>query len=224
MPGIPGQDGDRIVATLVTFVIAITVHEFMHAWTAWRLGDDTARGLGRITLNPASHFDPIGFVMFLFIALGFPAFAWGKPVPVNVNRLRGNLRQRRVGMGLIAFAGPLSNVVMAAAVAIPLRLADRNGTDLGQLDLFFRIFLFVNLGLAAFNMIPIPPLDGSRILAALLPDFWSPYFARLEQYGFAILLLVILLGGSLGRSLITEMSSPVLALLLRLLYGERFFF
>jgi Zn-dependent protease len=223
MPGIRNQDPDVIVATLIAFVVAITVHEFMHAWTAWRLGDDTARQLGRITLNPAAHFDPLGFFMFVLIAFGFWAFAWGKPVPVNPNRLNGNLRQRKVAMGLIAFAGPLSNVALAACAAIPLRLAAQTDADLGELRLYLEVFLYVNIGLAAFNMIPIPPLDGSKILMAILPNFWTPIFAPLERYGFMILLLAIFLGRGIGgTSLISEMTYPVWNLLFEVLYGNEF--
>lgn len=222
MPGIGNQDPDVIVATLLTFLIAITVHEFMHAWTAWRLGDDTARQLGRITLNPAAHFDPLGFFLFVLIALGYPAFAWGKPVPVNPYRLRGNLRQRRIAMGVVAFAGPLSNVVMAGAAAIPFRIARNNGTDLGDGDLYLRVFILVNLGLAAFNMIPIPPLDGSKILMAALPNFWTPILAPLERYGFMILLLLIFVGRGFGSNLISEMSYPVLDLLQQIVVGNEY--
>lgn len=222
MPGIGIQDPDVIVATLLTFVVAITVHEFMHAWTAWQLGDDTARQLGRITLNPAAHFDPFGFFMFALIALGIPAFAWGKPVPVNPYRLRGNLRQRKFAMAAIAFAGPLSNVAMAAVAAVPFRIARNSGADIGDADLYLRVFIFVNLGLAAFNMIPIPPLDGSRILAAVLPNFWTPILAPIEQYGFAILLVLIFLGRGLGANVISEMSYPVLDLLQRVVVGNEY--
>ena len=99
--------------------------------------------MGRITLNPAAHFDPLGFFLFVLIALGYPAFAWGKPVPVNPNRLRGNLRQRKIAMGVVAFAGPLSNVVMATAAAIPFRIARNNNTNLGDWDLYVRVFILV---------------------------------------------------------------------------------
>ena len=221
MPGIGNQDPDVITATIIAFVVAITVHEFMHAWTAWRLGDDTARLLGRITLNPAAHFDPLGFFMFVLIAFGFWGFAWGKPVPVNPNRLSGTLGRRKLGMGLIAFAGPLSNVALAACAAVPLRLADGGGADLGRLDLYFRVFASINIWLAAFNMIPIPPLDGSKILMAILPNFWTPVLAPLERYGFMILLLVIFLGGAMGTSLISEMTFPVSRLLFDLIFGNR---
>jgi Zn-dependent protease len=224
MRGLTDQDPDVIMATLIAFVVAITVHEFMHAWTAWRLGDDTARMLGRITLNPAAHFDPLGFLMFVLIAFGFWAFAWGKPVPVNPNRLNGDLRQRKIGMGLIAFAGPLSNVALASCAAVPLRLAARSDRDLGELTLYLEVFVWVNIGLAAFNMIPIPPLDGSKILTAILPNFWTPVLAPLERYGFMILLAIIFFGRGFGTSLIGEMVSPVSSLLIDVIYPEPFLF
>jgi len=212
-------DPNQILFSLIAIIVAITVHEFMHAWTAWRLGDDTARMLGRITLNPASHFDPLGFIFFLFIIFfpGAPVLAWGKPVPVNTYRLRPLGRLGRQGsMGLVALAGPLSNVAMAAATAIPVRLAFEQGTDLGNLGLFLDRFLWINLGLAAFNMIPVPPLDGSKILLALLPGFWYPILAPLERYGFALVFVLIFVDRMLGLGLLNGMISPVLVLLIRL--------
>lgn len=204
-----------LLTILVTFVVAITVHEFMHAWTAYQLGDDTAYHLGRISLNPAVHFDPLGAFMFLLIALGFPAIAWGKPVPVNVYRLRPLGRLGREGsMALVAFAGPLSNVVMAAAAALSLRLND--GAVPAALTNALFVFMSINIGLAAFNMIPVPPLDGYRILSAVLPAYWRPLVAGMERYGFAILLVLILTGSAFGTSLIGAMVGPVYDALVRL--------
>jgi Zn-dependent protease len=220
MPGFGQLDPQLIVAVIVTFVVAITVHEFMHAWTAWMLGDDTARLLGRISLNPAVHFDPIGALMFLLIALGFPGLAWGKPVPVNDYRLRPLGRLGRHGsMALVSLAGPLSNVVLGACAALTLRGASRSGADLGMLGQFLQVFMVVNFGLAAFNMIPVPPLDGSRILLALLPPFWRPVLAPLERYGIPILFVLLLLGGGFGQSVISAISGPVYSLLLRVFAG-----
>lgn len=217
MPGLESFDPRYFLIVVVTFLVAITVHEFMHAWTAWMLGDDTARLLGRISLNPAVHLDPIGALLFLLIALGFPAIAWGKPVPVNDSRLRPVGRFGRHGsMALVAFAGPLSNVVLGAAGAAILRVNAVLRTDLGGIAEFLQIFVFVNFALAAFNMIPLPPLDGSRILAAILPPFWRPYLASLERYGFLILLALIFLGrGVGGQSVISAITDPVLSLLIR---------
>jgi Zn-dependent protease len=216
MFGLGSVDLTTIAIIIVSFVIAVTVHEFMHAWTAWRLGDDTARLLGRISLNPVAHFDPIGFLMFILIALGFPAIAWGKPVPVNTNNLRPLGPSGRHGsMALVALAGPLSNVVLGIAAALSLRLAAANSSDVTQIDYALTLFMQINFLLAAFNMIPIPPLDGSRILAAILPDFWRPLLAQLDRYGFMILLLLILFG-SVGGSVLGGISGPVYSTLMRL--------
>ncbi len=220
MPGFGDFDPYSIIAIIITFLIAITVHEFMHAWTAWMLGDDTARLLGRISLNPAVHFDPIGALMFLLIAIGFPGIAWGKPVPVNDYRLRPAGRFGRQGsMALVSLAGPLSNVVLGALGAAILRSSSFTGANVGVIDEFLRIFIIVNFSLAAFNMIPLPPLDGSRILIALLPPFWRPVLAPLERYGVAILLLLILIGGGLGSSVIGAIIGPVRDLLFRVFLG-----
>ena len=179
MPGFGSFDPQSFIAIIVTFVVAITVHEFMHAWTAWMLGDDTARMLGRISLNPADHFDPVGAMMFVLIVLGFPGIAWGKPVPVNDFRLRPLGRFGRHGsMALVSLAGPLSNVVLGAVSATVLRVLVALNVALGSFGQFLWIFTVINFGLAAFNMIPLPPLDGSRILTALLPPFWRPVLLR----------------------------------------------
>jgi Zn-dependent protease len=221
MPGFGSFDPHAFIAVIVTFVVAITVHEFMHAWTAWMLGDDTARMLGRISLNPANHFDPVGAMMFVLIALGFPGIAWGKPVPVNDFRLRPLGRFGRHGsMALVSLAGPLSNVVLGAISATILRVSNASNVSLGSLDQFLWIFTVVNFGLAAFNMIPLPPLDGSRILTALLPPFWRPILAPLERYGIPILLLLLLLGGGIGASVIGSIADPVRDLLMKVFVGS----
>ena len=220
MPGLGELDPRYIAAIVVTFLIAITVHEFMHAWTAWQLGDDTARLLGRISLNPAVHFDPVGALMFLLIAFGFPGIAWGKPVPVSDYRLRPAGRFGRQGsMALVSLAGPLSNVVLGAIAGGILRFSPAFGGNLGEIEEFLWIFMIVNFSLAAFNMIPLPPLDGSRILSAILPPFWRPILAPLERYGIAILLLLLLFGRGVGSSIIGAITEPVRGLLLRVFAG-----
>jgi Zn-dependent protease len=212
---LPPFDPQLILAVMVTYVIAITVHEFMHAWTAYQLGDDTAYQLGRISLNPAVHFDPLGFFMFLLIAVTGFGFAWGKPVPVNMYRLRplGPLG-REGSMALVALAGPASNVVLAFAGAMSLKLGGANldGSALGQ---FLMTFISLNIGLAAFNMIPVPPLDGYRIMMALVPDYWKPILAGSERQGFGILLVIVFI----APALLTAMIRPVYTTLYRLLPG-----
>lgn len=217
MPGF-GEIDPRYAATIVvTFIIAITVHEFMHAWTAAQLGDDTARFLGRISLNPVVHFDPVGALMFLFIAMGLPGIAWGKPVPVNDSRLRPLGRFGRQGsMAVVALAGPFSNIVLGALAAAMLQVARFTGNSLGVGEQFLWIFMLVNFSLAAFNMIPLPPLDGSRILTAVLPGFWRPILAPLERYGILILFLLLVFGRGIGSSILSAIIDPVRDLLLRI--------
>lgn len=195
-------DGTVIVATLVAFIIGTTIHEFSHAWSALMLGDDTAQRQGRITLNPLMHFDPIGFLGMVLIAIGGFGIGWGRPVPINPGRLWGHQR----GMAITALAGPLSNVVLATLCVIPLRF--------GQADLpptahtFLTSMIWVNLLLASFNLIPIPPLDGHKILTGILPNFWYPILAPLERYGVLILIGLVFLGG-IGQPILGAMFSPV---------------
>ncbi len=209
------RDPEQIIAFLASFVIATSIHEFMHAWTALKLGDPTARDMGRITLNPMSHFEPFGFFGMVMISIGFPFIGWGKPVPVNPSRFTHQFaRHRNRGMALVAIAGPLSNVAQALVMAIPFQLWIRGTIQLGDgIGLFMEIFITVNILLASFNMIPIPPLDGHKLLMGILPDFWRPVLAPLEQYGFVILLLLIFIGGQLGDSLIGGILDPVQATL-----------
>lgn len=207
------SDPETILATLVAFVIAITIHEFAHAWTALRLGDDTAARLGRVTVNPLAHLDPIGSIGLLMIVfLGF-GIGWGRPVPVNPNRLRWGHR----GMALTALAGPLSNVLLAAVFALPYRLGLPAAPELVMS--FVQQLVLVNLLLAAFNLIPIPPLDGLKILTGLLPAFWYPILAPLERYGVGILILLIAFG-SFGGGILSAMYLPVYRLLFRLVIGQ----
>lgn len=206
---------------LVSFVIAITIHEFMHAFTAHKLGDNTAKRLGRITLNPIEHFDPIGFFGMVLIAMGFPFIGWGKPVPVQPGNFRGRwAKHRKEGMLVVAAAGPLSNVAQALIVAIPFQYMWRN--DIGNADVhsFLQTFININILLAAFNMIPIPPLDGYKILTGILPDFWTPILRPLEQYGFMILFLFIIIGNQVGgSSVLSAMISPIYSGLQRIVYA-----
>ena len=213
-------DPNRILALLAALLIAITVHEFMHAWTAWRLGDDTARQLGRITLNPVAHFDPLGFMLFIIIVLvpGAPLLAWGKPVPVNTYRLRPLGQFGRKGsMAVVAVAGPLSNLVLATIIGVPYVAASERGVAFGNADQFLSAFVLLNIGLAAFNMIPIPPLDGSKILSAFLPEFWYQRIVPLERYGFGLIFALILADRFLQAGLISAMIQPFQALFLRVI-------
>ncbi len=169
---------------LLAIVAALSVHEAAHAWTADRLGDNTARLLGRTSLNPIVHLDLFGSLLFLLAGFG-----WGKPVPVNEHRLN-----RRYDVIWVALAGPVSNLIFATILAIIYRFVPLVG-----LQHVLALFIFLNLSLMIFNLIPIPPLDGSRILKFFIPD--SIYHA-LEQYGFIVILLLffVLRFGSFGLS------------------------
>lgn len=210
---------DDVIAILFAFVVATTIHEYMHARVAYELGDDTAASQGRITFNPVAHFEPIGFFGMVMISVGFPFIGWGKPVPVSPWRMTRLPRHRRKqGLALVALAGPVSNIILATIAVIPIQLAIRNNIDLGQLLQILNWFVFVNILLASFNMIPIPPLDGFNTLNGLLPDFWTPILSPLARYGFPILLVLILVGGSLGDSIFGSMAYPLRNTLQDLLY------
>ncbi|MFZ5919300.1 MAG: site-2 protease family protein [Chloroflexota bacterium] len=188
-----GGDLSGMIAILLALIVGITIHEFSHALAADALGDSTARYQGRLTLNPAAHFDPLGALMILYSVVVGWGFGWGKPVPVNPLRLRYG---PRVGMALTAVAGPLSNLLIAAVAAAPFRLGLFLSGELGQLIL---TVVFVNVGLALFNMLPVPPLDGYSVLSGLLSTIRTKWaydavtqLDRLQAFGPMLFLLIIL--------------------------------
>jgi Zn-dependent protease len=213
----------QIITVLGCFIVAVTIHEFMHAFAAMKLGDDTAVRLGRLTVNPAMHFEPFGFFGMVMISLGYSFIGWGKPVPVNTGRLRGSGQQaRQRSMALVAFAGPLSNIVMAAIIAIPIHFMHGTSAQAGDVYYVAYWFFLVNALLASFNAIPIPPLDGYRILVGILPTFWTRVLAPLERYGFIILIVVFFIGGRFGSSVTNAMIDPIQSLIFRILPGGAF--
>ena len=178
-------------------ILSLSFHEFAHAWSASRLGDDTAAREGRLTLNPLAHIDFIGTL--LLPLLGVP-FGWAKPVPVNPARFRRDVTMGR-GMAITASAGPLSNVLLAVVSAALLGLGVRFAPDLVSRESPARFFLHamlqMNVGLAIFNMLPVPPLDGSRIVAWLLPYRLQQQWHQLEQLAPFLLIGVFAFGGRL---------------------------
>ena len=185
-----------MVFFIVALLVAITVHEFMHAWTANYLGDSTAKYAKRVTLNPIAHLDPLGSLMIFLVGFG-----WGKPVPITPN----NFQNPRLGSALTAIAGPMSNLLLALALALIFKIPAVQGTLFAQ---FLLITIQLNLVLMLFNLIPVPPLDGSKVFALFFPGIENPKF---QIYGIIILLAIIFLGGSIFAAII--------GFLMRLLIG-----
>ncbi|MDQ3855939.1 MAG: site-2 protease family protein [Chloroflexota bacterium] len=183
-------DTRTFLPRLLALVIAIAIHEFAHAASAMALGDDTARRQGRLTLNPVAHFDPVGFIMLAFMAAFGFGFAWGRPVPVNPYALRGGRR----GMALTAFAGPLSNLVQAALAVAVLRLVGAAQVESQPFLAFLNTYIVINILLAAFNMLPVPPLDGYNVLMGVVSDFWVQRLEPLRNAGVGLLLLLVFFG------------------------------
>jgi Zn-dependent protease len=204
---------DAVVLALL-LLISLPFHEFAHALAAYRLGDSTARLFGRLTLDPRAHLDPVGALMLTVTVLAGSGFGWAKPTPVNPV----NLRYGKWGEAIVAAAGPLSNLALAIAAAIPLRFILATGMDVPYVRSVLGFFVFINILLMVFNFIPIPPLDGSKVLyAALAPQTAWRVRPMLEQYGPLLLLLLILLpsfGGfnPLG-TIFTSIAGPLFTLL-----------
>lgn len=196
----------EIALLLPAIIIGLTLHELAHGYVAYRLGDSTAARQGRLTINPVAHIDPIGF-----IALFLVGFGWAKPVPVNPY----NMRDPQRGMLLVALAGPATNMVIAIVTAILLGLGIAALFPYGQ-DIVVRI-IYINIVLAVFNLLPIPPLDGSKILAGLLPPSQANIIHALDNYGFIILLLLLFTG--VISKILSIIITPIFHLLLNLANG-----
>ena len=173
-------------------LISLTIHEAAHAWTADRLGDPTARMLGRVSLNPLVHIDWVGTVLLPLLAMfsGLLLIGWAKPVPVNTR----NLRHPRRDFMLVAAAGPISNLLQALAAAFILRGTVATGAAPTLGVTFLTQFVFTNLALAFFNLIPVPPLDGGNVALGLMPPRLAASYAQLRSYGFLILYVLMLTG------------------------------
>ncbi|MGG4441225.1 site-2 protease family protein [Brevibacillus fortis] len=187
-------DWKTVPFRMIAFVIAFTLHEWAHAFVAWKLGDNTAKSEGRLTLNPIPHIDPFGLILILF-----GPFGWAKPVPINPLHFRGN---KRLGIVYVSFAGPLINLILAVLFCVVLFLVDGSGVLVGMHEkvayaikwtLIFSVW--INTALFIFNLLPIPPLDGYKILRFLSPRSWDGKFYNYEVYGPWILLLLIFIPG-----------------------------
>jgi len=219
---------DELLAALIVVAIMLLVgfpvHEFSHALAAYRLGDSTARFMGRLTLNPIVHFDPLGGILLAITFIGSQGtfgFGWAKPTPVNPRNLEGG----RWGEAIVAAAGPISNLVLAIAAAIPLRYVLSNLTLVDQIPTLLLqvlyLFIVINLVLMIFNLFPIPPLDGSKVLFAFLPPQvawrWRPV---LEQYGFILLFLIFFVLPAVGMPIGTRIVGEVINAFLSFLVGR----
>ncbi|HEY42950.1 MAG TPA: site-2 protease family protein [Anaerolineae bacterium] len=203
-----------IITALITLLIAFTVHEFAHAWTADQLGDDTPRLNGRLTLNPLAHLDPLGSLMLLFAGIG-----WAKPVPVNPYNFQ---RNSRAGMMLVSAAGPFSNLLMAIVAAIPFKMGllsvyDPSGRFLPSISSFLIGFIYFNLILLLFNLIPVFPLDGEKVLEYFLPPSGKDTLYRLRPYGPMILIGLIFMGQFVGIDFIGTLIGRPVQIILSLL-------
>jgi Zn-dependent protease len=199
----------HLVIFIVVLLLAVSAHEAAHAWMSHKFGDDTAFMLGRVTLNPVKHTDPIGTLLipiaaFLLGAVGgglaaIPLIGWGKPTPVNPR----NWSNYKVANVMVSVAGILANLLIATVSLIIFKTLLETGTinagnvDAGlirPLSILFMNLIFLNISLAIFNLLPFPPLDGSKILSTFLPESFRPVIELLEQYGFIILLLLLYMG------------------------------
>ena len=210
----------------LALLVAITVHEFSHALAAFYLGDLTAKRLGRLSLNPIRHLDPMGTALLVIVGFG-----WGKPVPVN----GAALKRGRQGMAVVAAAGPLSNVITAFLFTIPLKTgllawrspfffdaSFRTGIE-GFLSQIVGFIIFFNIILATFNLLPVFPLDGSNIAKGLLPRDLARSFSRLDRYVPPLLLTVIAVDIFTGAGILRSVIGPVVNYMGQLIVGQEFF-
>lgn len=210
-----GLDIPTFISRVITLVIALSVHEFSHAFVANAFGDDTPRAAGRLTLNPLKHLDPMGSLVLIFAGFG-----WAKPVPVNPYALE---RRSSSALMWVSLAGPFSNFLLAVLAAIPFRMNlipyVASSKILPSTYEFLYEFIAINLLLMIFNLIPLAPLDGDKIVEYFLPESWNRVFQRIRPYSPILLLALIFVLPMLGLDIIGWIIRPVLSNLFSLLVG-----
>ena len=214
----------KLVIYMVVWILSVSAHEAAHAWTSYKFGDDTAYNLGRVTLNPIPHIDPVGTLLLPIIgflisyssAFNFPLIAWGKPTPVNPLKWRN----KDTANVCVSLAGIVINLLIAvvASVVIKIMISQQIITaenyQVGMISIFFNLLytlVLMNVGLAIFNLLPFPPLDGSKVLQTFLPRSFEPFFELLETYGFLILLVLVQLG--VIRAIVAPLNQFILSIL-----------
>jgi Zn-dependent protease len=210
---------ETILYVIPAILIAITIHEASHALAAYRLGDHTSKALGRLSLNPLVHLDPMGTIMIVFTAINGFGIGWGKPVPVNPYRLRMG---PKTGMAIVSAAGPASNIATAFLLVLPERmgLASYGYDTFGTLVYYL---VAVSIGLAVFNLLPLPPLDGFKVALGVLPGAAGASLARLEQYGPGLLLLVLFADWFLNVGILSTLLRPLRLVVQALVFGNGLF-
>jgi Zn-dependent protease len=214
----------KLIIYMVVWIFSVSLHEFGHAWTSYKFGDDTAYRLGRVTVNPVPHIDPIGTLLLPLIGFllsytsttNFPLIAWGKPTPVNPLKWRN----KDTANVCVSIAGIAINLLIAIVATIVIKVMisqhviTRENFDVGLISIFFNFLytlVLMNVGLAIFNLLPFPPLDGSKVLQTFLPRSFEPIFNLLETYGFLILLVLVQLG--VIHAIVVPLNHLVLSLL-----------
>lgn len=212
----------QIALYMPVLLVSLTVHEFAHAWTAWRLKDDTAALQGRLTLDPRAHIDPIGTLLMPLLGIlfpGAPILGWAKPVPITPVRFTRKISMK-TGVLITSLAGPVSNLLLTLVALVALRITAHfwslnelttPGSALYPLGSIILAFISLNTILFIFNLLPVPPLDGSKILSGILPRRYEMILLSIEQHGFIILIMLLMVGG--------RFIGMLHSLVLRLLFG-----
>lgn len=214
--------GFSLVYILTALLVGLSFHEASHALVATLLGDDTPRRMGRLSLNPLAHLDPLGSLMILFVGIG-----WGKPVQIDAEKLRPG---PKIGMALVAIAGPITNFLLAFALALPLRLhlvpfVPEEIFTLGETSVYlswgcmFQTLVSLSLGLALFNLVPLSPLDGSRLWQIVLPTRWYFRFARYEIFSAFLVIGLVLADLYLHTGILDRILYPPLQVIWQWLVG-----